>query len=85
MIEKIRNSKFVLVTEEDTDHEKYFSNTHGLDANFLKLFSYALEFEHAPRNNQDFRYKYSIDLKGVSINVDYTNGLPVFNFLFDRL
>ncbi|WLD93084.1 DUF2920 family protein [Alkalihalobacillus sp. AL-G] len=82
MIETIPNSKFILVTEADVDNKKYKSNTHGLDADFLELFSYALEFQSPEKKVAETDLKYVIDFKGVRIDVDYTYGLPVFSFSF---
>jgi hypothetical protein len=78
----ICNSKLILVTEEDVDDKKYKSNTHGLSADFLELFSYALEFELPKKASGEIRLKYEINFNGVRINVDNSFGLPVFRFEF---
>jgi hypothetical protein len=82
IIEQIVNSKFILVTNEDIDDKKYKSNGHGLDADFLELFSYALEFEHTKIGPYENPVKYNIEFSGVQITVDYTLGLPIFKFDF---
>lgn len=81
-LETINNSKFILVTEEDVDNKRYKTNTHGLGADFLDLLCYALEFESPIPKNNDINTKYMLDFSGVHIDVDYTYGLPIFNFIF---
>jgi len=80
IISSIHNAEFFLVTSEQIDHKKFKSNKHGLDANFLELFSYALELEK-PIAYHNQNSKFVADMDSVSIEADYTNGLPVFNFL----
>ncbi len=81
IIDKMNDSKFILVKKEDVDQIKYKSNNHGLDADFLEIFSYALKFER-PISFKRKQVPYSIDFEGVSIEVDYINRLPVFDFRF---
>ncbi|WP_339201180.1 DUF2920 family protein [Paenibacillus sp. FSL P2-0322] len=82
IVETINNSDFILVKKEDVDHIKYKSNSHGLDADFLELFSYALELERPTKEILKKDSKYIVDFESVSIEVDYTQGLPIFNFNF---
>lgn len=82
IIESINNSDFVLVKKEDVDNIKYKSNSHGLDADFLELFSFALKLERPTKEIEKNFLKYNIYFEGVHIEVDNTVGLPVFNFKF---
>lgn len=82
IVATINNSDFILVKKEDVDHIKYKSNSHGLDADFLELFSYALELERPTRETLKRDLKYIVDFESVFIEVDYTHGLPIFNFNF---
>ncbi|URJ47933.3 DUF2920 family protein [Paenibacillus polymyxa] len=82
IVETINNSDFILVKQEDVDHVKYKSNSHGLDADFLELFSFALELERPTKEAPVKELIYIIDFESVLIEVDYTNGLPIFNFNF---
>lgn len=80
-IESIVNSDFILVKKEDVDNVKYNSNGHGLNADFLELFSYSLEFEHKPNENLSKDLKYKVNFERGIIDVDFSYGLPVFNLI----
>lgn len=80
IINNIKNSQFILVTENDIDHEKYKSNKHGLDADFLKLFSYAMEFENPHYQHEEIQWNYHLDLGKTKVHVSNPYGLPVFQF-----
>jgi len=82
LVESLHKSDFILVKKEDVDNIKYNSNSHGLDADFLELFTFALEFEQPLQEIQTREVSYAIDFDGVSINVDSSLGLPVFHFDF---
>lgn len=82
IIESVNNSNFVLVKKEDVDNIKYNSNKHGLDADFLELFSFALEWERPVTELPQRDLRYVVDLGSASIKADSTQGLPIFNFTF---
>ncbi|MFB4167780.1 DUF2920 family protein [Virgibacillus sp. JSM 102003] len=82
IMDTISNCKCILVTEEDIDNKKYKTNNHGLNADFLELFSYALNFESPKKEMTELNMKYVVDFMGVRIDVDYTGGLPLFNVVF---
>ncbi|MGX8236978.1 DUF2920 family protein [Exiguobacterium undae] len=82
VLENIQNSKFILVKEQDVDNIKYNSNSHGLDADFLELFSFALKLEIPSKKVIEKDMKYILNFESVIIEVDFTNGLPLFNFNF---
>lgn len=82
IITNINNTYFHLVTIADIDNIKFKSNNHGLDADFLEIFSYALQLEK-PNNKNDHTKKYTLNLNTVCIEVDYTRNLPLFNFKFN--
>lgn len=77
LINQIKNGKYILITENDIDNKRYKSNTHGLRADFLELFSYAMTFEshNIPVNTNKEKIA---KLDTFEINVDYRQGLPIF-------
>lgn len=46
LFEEIKNSQIRIIKETDVDNEIFKSANHGLDADFLKLFQYAVENYH---------------------------------------
>lgn len=80
IIGNINNTQFILVTENDVDQVKYKSNRHGLDADFIKLFTYAMEFENKNEQVAEVNWNYRIELNGTKITVSNPYGLPVFQF-----
>ncbi len=82
LIESLRHSTFILVTERDIDHKKYKTNTHGLGADFLELFDYALQYESPADVSVDVEWNYSLNFDGVTIDVSNPMGLPVFKYQF---
>ncbi|QTN01125.1 DUF2920 family protein [Sediminibacillus dalangtanensis] len=80
VVEGIGNSAFILVKKDDVDNFKYKSNGHGLNADFLELFSFALEFERPRQEAIEREIKHRVDLEYLSVEVDFTHGLPVFDF-----
>jgi len=83
-MESIDHSNFILVTEHDIENKKFRSNKHGLDADFLELFSSSMDFERKGIKDlvSEHRPRYSIDSQGVNIEVDYTHNLPLFHVHF---
>lgn len=79
IMNNLNNTHFILVTADDVDHVKYKSNKHGLDADFLNLFSYALEIENKQQMD-DIQWDYRIELGKTIIHVSNPYGLPVFQF-----
>ncbi|MGG0655042.1 hypothetical protein [Rummeliibacillus pycnus] len=63
------------------DNIKYKSNTHGLNADFLELFSFALTLENPLYKISDKKSKYEIVLGELHLEVDNTLGLPVFKII----
>ncbi|WP_186580817.1 DUF2920 family protein [Aquibacillus kalidii] len=82
IIASLSNSDYILVKKEDIDNIKYKSNNHGLNADFFELFQYAINFERSTRKSLERESKYEIRLKNTFITVDYSHGLPIFNFDF---
>lgn len=81
-VDKFQNSKFILVRKKDIDFVRYNSNQHGLDADFLELFSYALKFEKCDKEQRVNKreLKYTLNFNDINIYSDLTKGLPVFEF-----
>lgn len=82
-IATVPHTEFILVTKEDVDMIKYKSAAHGLDADFLELFSYAVQFETTESEKRVKKSKYEIQCHNLSIQVDLTQGLPIFTFDFE--
>ncbi len=80
LIESLQNSIFILIEEKDIDNKKYFSNSHGLDADFAEMFFYALEFEKLTKK-PEINWNSMLEFENVQINIS-NPGLPVFDFLF---
>lgn len=78
LINNLSNADYILITESDVDNIKYKSHKHGLDADFLELFSYALSFEKNASNELvDKRKNFAIgDLEFI---LDTSQGLPIFD------
>lgn len=82
IVSKVNNADFILITKDDVDQIKYKSNGHGLNADFLELFSFAISRERAPLTREEEKMIYRVNLEGVQIEVDSTQGLPLFTFNF---
>lgn len=82
-INDVPNAQFILVTQDDVDMTKYKSTSHGLDADFLQLFSYALQFEDYEERITNKELQYEINYGALNIQADCTQGLPVFTFDFE--
>ncbi|MBY0223486.1 MULTISPECIES: DUF2920 family protein [Sporosarcina] len=78
VVSKIENSIFVLVDVKDIDNQIFKSNMHGLDADFLNMFEWALEKMGDYENEQTMKRIDEIQLSNTKITVNYNHGLPVF-------
>ncbi|WP_066192279.1 DUF2920 family protein [Gracilibacillus timonensis] len=78
LIATLKNAEFVLVKKENIDNEKYYSNSHGLAADFLKLFDYAMTFEQPISKVEERNVQYKVKFGSIMFEVDYSNGLPIF-------
>ncbi|PIC75952.1 hypothetical protein CSV74_13525 [Sporosarcina sp. P19] len=78
----IPNTKFILIDEKDVDGIKYKSNTHGLNADFLEMFKFAYkvfdEKDKMRKMKREFKNEDEVIIANTKINIDYSNGLPVF-------
>ncbi|SDK37365.1 DUF2920 family protein [Sediminibacillus albus] len=81
-VETLNGSEFILVTEKDVDNKKYRSNNHGLNADFLELFSFALCFEQPKQEKKGVLEKHKLSLANLSVHADFTTGLPKFDVIF---
>ncbi|WP_182199659.1 DUF2920 family protein [Paraliobacillus salinarum] len=81
IIKSMKNTDFILVKKEDIDNIKYTTNTHGLGADYLELFSYALTYEKNIFKKVDRKLNYKIDFLSFHIEVDSSKGLSVFKFV----
>lgn len=80
LINNISNTEYILVTESDVDNIKYKSNRHGLDSDFLELFSYALEFENKVSCEVMDKRK-NIEIGDLEFIIDTSKGLPIFSLI----
>jgi len=79
LIQSLSNAKFILVDESKVDHVIYKSNKHGLNADFLNMFEYSLQQLGNFENIIELSSKYELILSNTKIQVNYSEGLPVFN------
>lgn len=82
IINHIQNSEFFLITEKDIDGKIFKSNTHGLQADFLELFSLAMKYE--TRSNVEIKGEsyYKQNLSGINVEFNTEKGLPMYEFDF---
>lgn len=69
----LKNKSFNLITKQDLDGDIFKSTTHGLNADFLKLFDLAI-------SNQSFDTKSSIEIESFSITTERFR----YNFNYDK-
>lgn len=75
----VNRTQFILIDEKDVDEVKFKSNRHGLDADFLNLFDYAFNnLIQNVQNNVEVQNN-NIILSNTEIEIDYTQGLPIFS------
>ncbi|ALC86340.1 hypothetical protein AM499_11245 [Bacillus sp. FJAT-22090] len=79
LINSIPYAEFILIDENRVDQEIFKSNTHGLEADFLKMFEHSLGKFDYHQNCNDHFLNNEIILSNTKIDVDYSYGLPVFN------
>lgn len=80
IINSIQGAEFLLITKEKVDQIRFKSNKHGLDANFLELFSLALEKEKTLALIEEIPLNYKVGIESLHIEVDSSRGLPIFYF-----
>lgn len=73
---------FEVITPNKVDGEIIKSTNHGLDADFLKLLELVLNKEVNHKNPNSKIENYEMKISKTKISVDYSNGLPLFNFNF---
>lgn len=81
IISRIENASFHLITKKEVDGIKYKSNTHGLNADFLELFKFAMQYEQANKNTEinDF---VRVQFEDMFVEVNTQMGLPLFDFQY---
>lgn len=79
-LQRAKNYVYEVIDESKVDGQLFKSTTHGLDADFLLLMSY-VESKYGLNHTNALEKKatYSIELKNIVIDVDYSHGLPIFN------
>lgn len=80
IIHLIKNSRFQLITKKEIDNKKFKSNQHGLDADFLELFRFALQFENMGKCTRSLPLQYEVFIQEKRVKVDSSSGLPIFDF-----
>lgn len=79
----LKNLKFVnyeIIDSTKVDGIIFKSTNHGLDADFLALVDYALK-KMPPHKNNKRKLNYIVASSQTQIEVDYSNGLPLFYLL----
>lgn len=76
----IPRAEFQLITEQKVDQVIFKSNQHGLDADFLELFSLALDMEQSSKLTEGTPLSYEVVIGPLKIKVDLSRGLPLFQF-----
>lgn len=77
----LSNVEFEVIDSKDVDGVIFKSTNHGLDADFIKLVDYALAKCPAHRNKNVKQIQYDIQILHTKLSIDYSNGLPVFQFI----
>ena len=79
----IANLEFEVIDSKDVDGIMFKSTNHGLDADFIKLIDYAFAKKTIHRNTNEKQFQYVISISQTKMSVDYSNRLPVFQFVKD--
>ncbi|WP_102692916.1 DUF2920 family protein [Rummeliibacillus pycnus] len=75
---KVNNTSFILIDEKDVDNNIFYSNQHGLDADFLKLFNLAYS-KLEMKKNLTVRKKFDkLKFSNTTITIDHSQALPFF-------
>lgn len=80
IISSIPGAEFLLITKEKVDQIRFKSNNHGLDADFLELFSFACEMEKPLMLTEEKLPNYEVVVGSLHIKIDSSGGLPIFYF-----
>ncbi|MEC0129062.1 DUF2920 family protein [Paenibacillus pabuli] len=76
------NTEAIRVRQTDVDHIKYKSSGHGLNADFVELFRYAMTKEIIKSNDFTRDGLLEETFGHITFKVNYSGGLPVFSFNF---
>jgi len=80
-LSKLNHVNFEVIDKQKVDGVKFKSTNHGLDADFINLVEYVMSIV-PPHKNQNEKFdKYVVESSMTKINVDYSHGLPVFQFI----
>lgn len=80
VLKLIDNNVYEVIDDSKVDGKLFKSTNHGLDADFLLLMSYVeSKYGLSYRNSLEKQSTYSINLKDITVEVDYNYGLPIFN------
>lgn len=80
-IANLKHTKFELIDDNRVDGEIFKSTNHGLDADFLKLYDYVMQKLPVHQNKNKFVQNYVVASSQTQIAVDYSNKLPLFQFV----
>ncbi|MFC9541763.1 DUF2920 family protein [Lysinibacillus sp. NPDC056959] len=80
-IGNLPNVEFEVIDSKDVDGVIFKSTNHGLDADFIELVDYAISKCPAHRNKNEKQIQYDNKISHTKLSIDYTNGLPVFQFI----
>lgn len=77
----VNNVAFEIIDSTKVDGVIFKSTNHGLDADFLELVDYVLAKKPTHINKNKKMMQYYVASSQTRLNVDYSNGLPVFQFV----
>lgn len=80
-LQKLKNCKLKVVDNQTVDGEIIKSTNHGLDADFIKLFDEVYSKLPLHKNKIKKQLNYTIASSQTRINVDYSDVLPLFQFV----
>ncbi|VDH00933.1 Protein of uncharacterised function (DUF2920) [Lysinibacillus sphaericus] len=79
IMSSVKRTQIIIIDERSVDGIIFRSNRHGLDADFLNLFDYAYNnFVQDIHNNEKVQ-KNNVTLSNTEIEIDYSQGLPIFS------
>lgn len=69
---------FEIIDQEKVDGTIFKSTNHGLDADYLKLVEYVMLRQGTHINRIPKLEKYTVSSNEITVQVDYSKGLPIF-------
>lgn len=80
-LSKLNYVKFEVIDSKKVDGIIFKSTNHGLDADFIQLVDYVFSQKSTHLNKNKKRIQYDVVSSKTKIHVDYSYGLPLFQFV----